>query len=246
MWTKDKRAHIKIFIAALAVTLTVHALLLLLFRMPGPGAEQDSPRPNRISLLPRESRHFNRKALSEWLVYADPTLIAKPNERFGYEQLVAPRGLRRDFSAVDCIPADSRVDFARAIVLPQPWQPQNEERQQFPLPDFHYPTPAERLPPALPLAVGNDGHLLTGLFAGVSDLEDILKKAVINGPTVIRLSHRQGIDVMPRFKVIKSCGDKQLDHLAVRAIVQARNGSDHDSGDTVLHVYWRPDGRDKP
>ena len=247
MWTKNKQARVKIFFEALLVVLVLHALLLVLFRMPNTGQVQEVPRTNRISLLPHDSpRRFDRHAFDEWLLYADPTLIAKPNENFGYEILVAPRGLRNNFPSVPFAPVDFRFNFTREIAPPVPLARDTMPVRNFPLPAFRYPVTEKDRHLTFPLVLGDDGHMIQGLFGGVAALDDLIKAAVIGGPSIIRISRWGEAADIPRFVILKSCGDPMLDRLAVRTLVGSPNFLDGQSGDMVLNVYWKPEGESEP
>lgn len=240
MWTKNKRARVKIFFEALAVVLLMHLLLLVLFRSPRTNQIQEAPRTNRISMLPRNSAKFDRQAFEAWLEYADPTLIARPDERYGYGLLVAPGGLRQSFMTADPAMAEIRFDFSRKVARPNIFPRSAKLDRAHELPEFNYPLPEQKTVITFPLVISDEGKMIQGLFAGM-ETEKAIGNGNITSPTIIKISQIMNEPSIPRFMLLKSCGSTELDRLAIRAIVAGMNFINGKTGDMLLNVYWKPE-----
>ncbi len=240
MLTKDKKARIIITLEAVALVLAMHLLLLVLFRSPNSDHIQEAPRSNRISLLPRQSPKFDRKAFDRWLVYADPTLIARPDESFGYSLLVASHGLRPNVKGIDIGRGDERFDFSRIVSKPSVFLRDSRLDRDYELPDFAYQLPVRKMAITFPLVVCDDGKMVQGLFSG-EGVDEMMKTAGISGPSVIKLFREDSSMAIPRFQLLKSCGAPELDRLAIRTVVGNMGFVNGRTGDILLNVYWKPE-----
>ncbi len=166
-----------------------------------------------------------------WEKVGTPFLFAKPDYKFGYSAFLRPEVNygRPGSSEVRALPV---LKTDAGIVLPEVPRPRLPEgllnRAEIPLVQIGN-APAVRKIQA-PLFLLEDGSRIP--VEGLPKLDNL---AGSQNPTVIRIS-RAGAGVPPVIRVIESCGDPQLDRIAVRALYLPAVSNEKVTG--VVRVEW--------
>jgi len=239
--TKDKRYHLIILGQALLITLAFHLLLFVGFGTATEKQVEETLAYRRISLLPTSGNGELAPArIRPWMEFNDPTLIAKPNERFGYGNLLAVHGWRENLEASGPEAQIRRPAFAVAgwhgaaatsgtdMVFGNwlaPWQ-------RYPV---RPPSTADLAYPRVYNQVGKE--VLRGVFESRNpEVSAELKRLPPVTCTVLQVEDSGSSERLPRYSVRTSCGNRQLDQLALRTIMDQSSGSNN--GESTVTVAW--------
>ena len=213
-----------ITVEAVLVTLAFHGIMLLLFSAPEPKPAGQKTKPQRIFMLNFSGKSTSRNAdFKYWLKYGDPTMIAIDNAHTGYGAIMRKQGLRMtpptaapraDIKQLNFTPPEIPVTTAPQVSLSHEisgvlkYQPMTLE-----LPE---PRKLDN-PPDYPVWKDSQGKPLLQLFSKADSVRkkvELLKPA---GSTVMEVNF-SGNDMLPRIKVVTSCGKIELDRLAMRTL----------------------------
>ena len=240
--TKDKRFHLIIVAQAVLITVLFHLLLLFGFSESSEKQIEETVAYRRISLLPTSGNGEMAPArITPWMEYNDPTLIAKPNDRYGYGHLLAAHGWRPNLDAFGPVAPARRPAFAASG-----WtSPENSAANDIrPMNDWlaalgRYPVrPLSSSPVNYPRVFNRAGtEVLRGAFDRVMpDIAQEFKRLPPVSATVLQLTTAGAVDDerLPRYQIRSSSGNRQLDLLALRVIM-----AQDDLGDQAqLTVAW--------
>jgi|GEM_PF-3454668 len=237
--TKDKRAHWMILLQAAAITMLFHLLLFFGFCEEPAKQIEETVAYRRISLLPAQGKgEMAPEQIKLWMDYHDPTLIAKSNERYGYGNLLVVRGWRDELTVPGPMQQVRRPVFAAfghgvgedasaasnnnmhnwlATLSRAPLKPQ-------PAVDIRYPRIFN--------ATGDE--IMRGTFENsLPEVAAELKRLPPLSSTVLQINVEDH-DRLPRYTVRNSCGNRNLDQMALRTIMQRNDLGGHEQ----LTVTW--------
>jgi hypothetical protein len=214
-----------IFSEAVVITLLFHLSLVFLFSYSPVTASAKNNRVQKFVLLNFANEH-NREMddLAKWLEYHDPSLIARPNSRYGYDVLCRkPATLRylpdatwqenaatytktMKFSTLAPAPALKVNSFARMI----DYQP-----VPLPIPQKNVKS-APGINQSFPVAV-IDGDVLKNFFPNgtPAGIQDLITNA---NPSRIEVKFSDE-NLMPRISVESSSGNQRLDNAAIKEVI---------------------------
>jgi hypothetical protein len=234
----------KIVVAALVTTLAVNLLLLLLFDYAPPPPLKVPVKPFRTMMLDLSSpqRHWHHE-VNDWILYQNPSLMSRPDYRFGYSRVAQMPSYRAVLPALQVEPPDLIVRMAiRPFeMLPAGVYPHGRaggvELQGLRTIDPRsintvYP---QTEPLSYPLVVADGRPLRKIRFEAVN--------VPPNSKPTRLLMNVEAPGMLPRVVVTGSSGDAALDREAVRVLLEHAGQASPDANSShELIVYWRKDG----
>ncbi len=222
---KSRRLQgIIIAVEAVLVTVAFHGIMLLLFSAPEQKIYQPRNKPQRIFML-----NFGGKSIAKndnfkyWLKYGDPTLIAIDNDRTGYGTLMKKRGLRESPAAGASPenPKKVKIDEREiASLFPVSWDLSRNVggmlKPQPLIPDLKDPVTGK--PVIYPRWKDSQGQPMLQLFTDTDAVRKKIKLLKPDGVTVLQVNFSEE-NLLPRTKVVTSCGKIELDRLAMRTLM---------------------------
>lgn len=248
---REKRIDRLIIILAVFITILFHTVLLLLFSPPVVPDIKIKRITNKIIMLSGSGRNSEvGRSILNWMKYRNPTLISKPSEKFGFERLQAKKHFRKmaeDVSFSEGVNDDNlKVSEFKKL-------PENEKedgahphrlwnvRAFSPAPNIANVRPLKNKLD-FPVWKNSQGDALKQLFPENEKKAVVgeIKKLKPSGETVISIQFC-GPELLPRFRIVKSCGFSVLDRKALRALIlnsDALFKSGSKSGNIVIE--WGP------
>ncbi len=239
---QNKHSYRKIVIAAAAVTVAVNGLFVVLFdHLPATPQVRSSENQFRTMMLDLSAtqRHWYPDALN-WMKYQNPSLMSRPDYRFGYSSYAKMPLYRATLPAlvleppalVPVIPV-LPFDLLQPALFPSPVATRAERqglRTVDPRSISIVYSPNETY--IYPLVVVNGVPIRKIRFGAVNVPAN-------SKPTRLRLS-QDGGRMLPRAVITGSSGSAELDREAVRVLLEYTNRSPVDewSGHDVI-VYWQ-------
>ncbi|MDD5697058.1 MAG: hypothetical protein PHH77_00425 [Victivallaceae bacterium] len=243
---KKIRAARRIFFAAVILALAIHGLLVGLFAYTPAEKVYNNTRTAGVFFLNLGNQPpEKRRELLNWLEYHDPTLIAAPNAKYGYNQLNPQVNFRRaqpDLNYRPVIPEAPASVPEKFENLPLHQAPENEPAQGF---IFHN---LGRMPAAVKAAVllsGSPPPAYPLITSGGKPLKLTLPPALVEqaeqaGVKPITVDFRWGkIKLLPRVTLITSSGNRNLDLAVMRELMLHLETVAPDCRDSRLNIQWR-------
>ena len=235
---KDKRYRLVIAVEALLITLLFHLVLLFGFRQDGEKPMEETAVYRRISMLPAGGRgEMTYAHLAAWLEYNDPTMIAKPNERYGYSGLTALHGWRDNRIVVGPEAEARQPDFVLPLRRKAEADHAGLTMNDWLAAYCNAPGRTAVTPVSLPFprVFNSSGkELWRGIFDGSeAELSREINRLPPVGGTVLELGNGSS-DRLPRYQIRSSCGNRQLDLLALRKVMSRGEKISED----ILTVDW--------
>ncbi len=221
MLTRNRKYSIIICLEAFIIAVVLHLLLLFLFSPPKTETMGHNQMYQRISMLSLKKDSDFINSINNWMDFADPSLISKPSEDFGYGVITRHRGFRSPQISDTVKPAGEVLEF---IVNSKHYDlssiNSSKDSKQI-LPDYLVPQIKETQSSVLryPRIITADGQVIPDVFVDRKEIAGELAKSSPSGNTVIAFKPGRIKGFLPRFRIVQSCGVKQLDNIAVRKMV---------------------------
>lgn len=241
---KSRRSCRGIVVAALITTLAVNLLLAVLFEYSPPPPPKVPVKPFRTMMLDLGSsqRHWYPE-VNDWLLYQNPSLMSRPDYRFGYSRsarmpsyrpLLPP--LLPDLPELIGPMQVQPFGALRAAAHPQPTASPAELQGLRTIDPRSVNMVYPKTEPLLYPLVVADGMPLRKIRFGAVDVPPDSK------PTRVRMD-AGAAGMLPRAVVTGSSGSPKLDREAVRVLLEYANQSplNPDSSHELI-VYWRKEG----
>jgi hypothetical protein len=190
------------------------------------------------------------KSILNWMKYRNPTLISKPNEKFGFGRLQAKDNFRKRLNDLS-LAEEMDKDVIKVLSFEKLSGNSDEDgahphklwniRAFSPLPEIAGIPPA-KVNSDFPAWKNSRGEILTQLFSSEDkkNLAEEVGKLKPSGETVISI-HFNGRNILPRFRIIKSCGFLVLDRKALKSLIlnyRELFDSGFESGNVIIE--WGP------
>ncbi len=223
---KDSKTGHALLLAVL-ITVAAHLILYFLFTLPKSSESKIAPDLKKVVFLPLDKMPESPVItnLVRWLEYGDPTLISKPNQKHGFSSVYCVSGLRSPepdlsygipqsqtktrISKFEEIRLDkeslgmelSKVsNYKPAAVPPSPFKIQKKEQPEY------------------PCWRKDNGETLPQLFANADEIRKKIQTLRPEGKTVLKVNFYSN-EFQPRPKIHVSCGNRELDSIAVDALI---------------------------
>jgi len=215
----DDRASFR-FVAAVFLALTAH-MAFFLFKEKSPAIPAVAMERRITAMLPSDPVASDQKALARWMEMLDSSYLMRPDRKRGFSMAPQP-------GMVDDLPLRVGERFSirggsglKRIPLPKP-PPGDESRHLW----SFIPAPIPASPPcpeldvAYPAWFSERGRPLPQLFRGLPKIRERLAASQKAGGETILAIRFMGKGAYPEVAVERSCGDSELDRMALRALKQ--------------------------
>ena len=215
---KKGKGFTRFFIPGLLAVL-IH-LSFFGFKKAIPPENPEVAKPKRVMLLPRNTVILEEQKLLAWMEMLDPSYFIQPNRKNGFS---------RTFNAVDMedIPIKLIGNVVKdnrqgASFLPVPWRPRFERiKDEWPYkPSGITPIDFSQFQKNLdyPVWMSEGSDVLPQLFGSIDKLKESLKKAPPESQETVLKVDFFGPNLFPKVKIIHSCGNPELDTMALRTL----------------------------
>lgn len=233
------------YLAAGFLAIILHLLFLLFIEAP----DNDNivaANVKHVSLLPLDTKLASEKKLLQWMNIMDPSCVVKPDRVQGFS--FVPEIKKPEDMEVTVNKHFSMAQKGTFMPIPAPVESYRDKIQRI----WEY-TPAPVRKPSFsisrhsenefPLWVQEDGRVLPQLFIDQEQVRKVLNKQVDPIKETVLISESYGPVFFPRIKIDVSCGNRELDMLALKALaINGRNIFDSKSGmgfPSYIAVKWR-------
>ncbi|MFA6568477.1 MAG: hypothetical protein WCS96_09720 [Victivallales bacterium] len=223
---KDSRAGHDLILAVL-VTVAAHLALYFIFILPKPSESKIAPDLKKVVFLPLDKMPDSPVMANviRWLEYGDPTLISKPSQKHGFSSVYHVSGLRSpepdlDYRILHGRPKIKTSGFEEVKLDKEPLGRELSKASDYkpaPVPPAPFKI-HKRNPPEYPCWRKDDGETLPQLFADVDEIRKKIQTLRPEGKTVLKVTFYSN-EFQPRPKVSVSCGNGELDSLAVETLI---------------------------
>ena len=225
---KVKRNNFKPWIFAILITLAAHGILVLLFTNKNIEENTSQFKNNSvISMLPIDTSDPKLKTLVYWMRDENPTLIVKPNQQYGYSNILKHNYSDFDYSKT-VLNIDPLFDF-NFIFTPLNITPQIPVNPKSPSELFSkLDTTQTAGIPSIPYDINIvksvsypyyenslTGEVLPVTFNNIEEVKSLVKKYNPSKPTILSVNIASNSNFYPFIKIISSCGYPELDKIAV-------------------------------
>jgi hypothetical protein len=244
---KDLKNQRKVVMEALALTLLIHALLLLLFvYKPDEKIYSNTSGAGIIFMNINNQPTEKREQLMNWLEFHDPSLISAPNTKYGYSHVNAPVKFRKpqpDRNYKQNFPKSPERSLAQFRELSPPPAPEANLAQNFIMhPLGHNPdilkkpqmVKASTPEPEYPLIKCNGKILKLVLPAPLTEHAVKIKAKA----TSIYFRWTPG-QMLPRTELTESSGDRNFDMSVIAELLLEADNIPRESGDLNIRIEWR-------
>ena len=206
-------------VAAIALTLALHAVFLLFKKAPMT-LPPTSATPPLVTLLPVNSKTTTEAGLLEWMDILDPKCFIKPDRSRGFSLALGEDSV----NDIRFVPRKRRPRFGFSASSPLP-SPTESEREHLRKLWSYEPMSITPVEPSIstpsseyPLWLLDDDSRLPQLFAVPERIRSLVeRKKPPRGETVLKARFFDG-DFFPEVFIAHSCGNKGLDAIAKRAL----------------------------
>ncbi|QSH40102.1 hypothetical protein P0136_01430 [Lentisphaerota bacterium ZTH] len=231
---------------AIVITILIHFGLLFLFAYAPPSGSSNNVRTQHISFVNlSDSGNYNNRKFSNWIEYHDPSLVALPNVSFGYNRLNEAESVRPAMEDISehpsTEPSIKRPGFDTYKPLPLYKTPATDNVNRFVM---YKTTPLFFNTDEKDFKAEEDSdfpEILKGNAALALKLpESLADKAdkVAQKPTVIKFFWSDK-DFLPRFDILVSCGDRNLDTDAAVSLLKEINKISPDKKIAIVTIIWK-------
>ena len=223
---KDSKAGRDLILAVL-VTAAAHLVLYFGFTLPKPSELKITPDLKKVVFLPldRMSDSPGMANVVRWLEYGDPTLISKPSQKHGFSSVYHLSGLRAPepdlgYGILQSQPKMKMSSFEEIKFEKEPLGTELSKVSNYkpaPVPPVLFKI-QKKNPPEYPCWRKDDGENLPQLFTNADEVRKKIQTLHPEGKTVLNVTFYSS-EFQPRPKVFVSCGNKELDSMAVDALI---------------------------
>jgi hypothetical protein len=212
---------------AVLITVAAHLLLYFIFTLPKPSESKIAPDMKKVVFLPLDKMPDSPAltSLIYWLEYGDPTLISKPNQKHGFSSIYYVSGLRppEPDLGYGIIQSQAKIKIDRFEEIKIDKESLGTELSKV---SNYKPAPVptspfkiqKKAPTEYPCWRKDEGEALPQLFANVDELRKKIQTLHPQGKTVLKVTFYSN-EFQPRPKVSLSCGNKEMDAIAVEALI---------------------------
>jgi hypothetical protein len=238
-------------ILAVIITVVAHLVLYFIFILPKPSESKIAPNLKKVVFLPLDKMPDSpvMKNLIRWLEYGDPTLISKPNQKHGFSSVYYVSGLRApepdlSYGILRNKPKMKTngiegIKLEKEPVVREVTKVSDYIPAPIPQPPFQI---QKKNPPEYPFWRKDDGKILPQLFSNVDEIRKKIQELHPEGKTVLKVMFYSK-EFQPRPKVQVSCGNTELDTIAVDTIIGRTallSSSDRKTGEPCyIEIEWR-------
>jgi hypothetical protein len=246
----SKKIH---WLFSISAALIIYGLFFLLFTPLKQDVQKREIRKNKITLLDVTGKlSHNDRGILEWLKNDDPTLIILPNRKYNYSRVLANNF---EFKIGEKYDDSSFLNEVDGNVF------KNIEINKLSLPDISkaeltakYELYSHICLPKIPFTLPNvnilypcvrnyyTGEIIPIKFPISLKINELIKKYNPQHYTLLNIKSSDKVGLFPSVSVIKSCGNVELDKLAVsNMITQSSAGINYfDFGKNVkVVVEWK-------
>ena len=241
---------------ALAITILFHMALLFLFSYSPPQFKNNDTKTQKIAMLNLyDHEKTSMKELTAWLEYHDPSLISRPDQKFGYAALCRNPDFR---PPLPDLPREKKMETITIFEKFKKLSPENQLKYDMCARFVNYtPTPLPKGKKNLEVQTAVQGKYPVAIYGGGAELkpffetplpENLRNAAATAKPAKISLAF-QGNGLMPRAAVEESSGNPDLDSAAIKEILFSADKFSAEllnPGDFVtITVLWNKPGVNK-
>ncbi|MFA6291762.1 MAG: hypothetical protein WC637_08270 [Victivallales bacterium] len=223
---KDVKAGRDLILAVL-ITVMAHLALYFIFILQKPSESKVAPDLKKVVFLPLDKMPESPVItnLVRWLEYGDPTLISKPNQKHGFSSIYHVSGLRSpesdlSYGILQSQPKIKISGFEKIILDKDPLGAELAKISNYkpaPIPQHPYKI-QKKNPPEYPCWRKDDGETLPQLFSNADEIRKKIQVLRPEGKTVLKVTYYGG-EFQPRPRIHVSCGNRELDSMAVNALI---------------------------
>jgi hypothetical protein len=248
------------FIAAGILTIIFHMFFLLFTTKPTIKNDHGKKR-KYVSLLPINTSLLSEQKLLQWMNIMNPTYAVCPDKKHGFSIDIPktipedlPLEIKKHFLQVQRgkflplrVPEQSQVEKGMKL---WPYTPAPLFKTIPLLPDSYYPAiiPEKSNLPVIHFSK-EEGEMIESIktkikatklgstILRISFPEKAVDKAQSN--TEFKSAYKSEITYFPRIQIIKSCGNSDLDRLAVKKVSLTLSESIHDGDSLLITARWK-------
>jgi len=218
--------HRVIIAEALAIAILFHMALLFLFYYSPPQLKDNNQSTQKIAMLNLYNHEESAvKEIAAWLEYHDPSLISRPNQKFGYGVLCRKPDFRPPLAD---LPREKKIASSTSFEKFKMLAPENPLKYDLCSRFINYtptPLPKAEIKPVTkvisdnqyPAAVYGNGVELKPFFE--KSLPENLKSVAATAKLSKFILTFQGEGLIPRISVEESSGSQELDRAAIKEIL---------------------------
>lgn len=206
------------YIAAGFLAISLHGIFLLFAEAPDSDSSIAS-NIKHVTLLPLDTKLVSEKRLLEWMKIMDPTYVTQPDRVNGFS--FVPELKQPEDMEVATDKHYSQAEKGSFLPIPAPVESYRDKIKRI----WEYSTASVRKPSFsiarrsaqdYPLWILEDGSILPQLFADTEKVRGILNKQQLAVKETVLKIEFLGQGFFPRIKIDVSCGDKELDLMALK------------------------------
>jgi|GEM_PF-3822762 hypothetical protein len=241
---------------ALAITILFHMALLFLFSYSPVQLKNSNTKTQKIAMLNLyDHEKTSMKELTAWLEYHDPSLISRPDQKFGYAVLCRNPDFR---PPLPDLPREKKMETITVFEKFKKLSPENQLKYDICARFVNYtPTPLPKGKKNIESQTAAQGKYPVAIYGGGAELKpffetplpgNLREAAAAAKPSKISLAF-QGAGLMPRAAVEESSGSYELDSAAIKEILFCADKFSAElvnPGDFVtITVLWNKPGVNK-
>lgn len=211
---------------AFVITVLFHMALLFLFSYKPLLLRSNDNKTQKIAMLNLDDHEkSSMKELAAWLEYHDPSLLSRPDQKFGYAGLCRNPDFR---TPLPDLPRDKNMEPLMVFDKFKKLAPENPLKYDMCARFINYtPTPLPKGKKDLESLAIAQGKYPVAVYGGGAELkpffetqlpENLREIAAVAKPSKISLAF-QGEGLMPRATVEESSGNHELDSAAIKEIL---------------------------
>lgn len=218
------------FIAAGALAIVLHMAFILFAQASDPDAGKIE-NPKYVTLLPLDTKVPSEKSLLQWMEIMDPTGVVKPDRKNGFS--LTPGDPMPPDEPIALKPHYTELKKGSFLPLSPPVEKRKENVRRFwsfaaagiNAAPYKIPRPVKK---DFPVWMKEDGSPLPQLFRNLEQVKKILakeEKTLVE--TVVKWETNEP-GFFPRVRLDSSCGNPELDKLAVKTLsIRGRGALKH-------------------
>jgi hypothetical protein len=241
----NKKLH---WFFAISTATIIYGLFFVLFVPVKLDLKPKDNNKNKITMLPVSGNLSPyEKNLVAWMNNENPTLIVLPSRKYNYSQILAQKTefeFNNTFNDLSFLKNLDDVLFKNIKIskISMPNVSNIEKAAKYEL--YSYPS-LPTFPVKIPIVNVSypcfrdyyTGEIIPIKFPKSIKIADLVKKNKPQTYTLLSVKSASGIGLFPYVKIIKSCGDDELDKLALNNVVtQATANTSFFNADKVLKV----------
>ncbi|MHB9139983.1 MAG: hypothetical protein ACYC4Q_11330 [Victivallaceae bacterium] len=218
--------HRVIIAEALAIAILFHMALLFLFYYSPPQLKNSNSSTQKIAMLNlHDHEESAMKEIAAWLEYHDPSLISRPDQKFGYGVLCRKPDFRPPLAD---LPREKKIVSSTNFEKFKMLAPESPLKYDLCSRFINYtPTPLPKTEIKLVPEVITDSKYPTAVYGNGIELKPFFEKPLPENLKSIAATAKwskfvlafQGEGLMPRISVEESSGSQELDRAAIKEIL---------------------------